>query len=147
MKLSHPLRSAVLALGLVAVACGGSDQSTTGAGSARAVEVTMVDNRFEPSTITVARGEKVRFVFRNNGSVVHDAYLGDADAQAMHETDMMGGRAGHDADGDAAKSDVTVEPGKTGTITHTFDQAGAVEIGCHEPGHYAGGMKTAVAVT
>ena len=149
MKPSRPLRSAVIALGLVAVACGSSDKPTTGAvaGSTRSVEVTMLDNRFEPSTITVGRGENVTFVFRNSGSVVHDAYVGDAAAQAMHETDMMGAGAGHDAHGDAADSDVAVEPGKTGTLTHTFDQAGAVEIGCHEPGHYAGGMKMAVAVS
>ena len=154
MKLSHPLRSAVIALGLIAmgliaVACGGSDKPTTSAdaGSSRVVEVTMLDNRFEPSNITVARGEKVTFVFRNDGSVVHDAFVGDAAAQAMHETDMMGGGAGHDGHGGAAATDVTVEPGKTGTLSQTFDHAGAVEVGCHEPGHYAGGMKMVVAVS
>jgi uncharacterized cupredoxin-like copper-binding protein len=151
MKLSRPLRSAVIAMGLVAVACGGSDKATTsadGAGSTRTVEVTMVDNRFEPATLIVGRGEKVKFVFRNNGSVVHDAFVGDAAAQAMHETDMMGGGGGHDGHGAAGDTEgVIVEPGMTGTLTHTFGEAGAVEIGCHEPGHFAGGMKMAVAVS
>lgn len=149
MKLSRPLRSALIAMGLVAVACGGSDKPTTSAGNAggtRTVEVSMVDNRFEPAAITVGRGEKVKFVFRNNGSVVHDAFVGDAAAQALHETDMMGG-GGHDGHGAAADPDVTVEPGMTGTLTHTFDQAGAVEIACHKPDHFAGGMKMAVAVS
>jgi uncharacterized cupredoxin-like copper-binding protein len=107
----------------------------------------MIDNRFEPATLTVGRGEKVKFVFRNNGSVVHDAFVGDAAAQAMHETDMMGGGGGHDVHGAAADPDVTVEPGMTGALTYTFDEAGEIEIGCHEPGHFAGGMKMAVAVS
>ncbi len=33
-----------------------------------------------------------------------------------------------------------VEPGMTGTLTHTFDPQATVEIGCHEPGHFAGGL-------
>jgi uncharacterized cupredoxin-like copper-binding protein len=41
---------------------------------------------------------------------------------------------------------ITVEPGKAGQLTHTFDKTGTVEIGCHEPGHYAAGMKIAVTV-
>ena len=150
MKFSRPLHSAVIAMGLVAVACGGAEKPTTSAGGAastRTVEVTMVDNRFEPAAVTVGRGEKVKFVFRNNGSVVHDAFVGDAAAQAMHETDMMGGGGGHDGHGSAAAPDVTVGPGTTGRLTHTFDEAGEVEIGCHEPGHFAGGMKMAVAVS
>jgi len=130
----------VIAIGLVDVACGGSDRPTTSAGNkggTRTVELSMVDT-VSSAALAVGRGEDVKFVIRNNGSVVHDAFVGDAAAQAMHETDMIGA---------AADPDVTVEPGMTGTLTHTFDQAGDVEIGCHEPGHFAGGMKMDVAVS
>lgn len=150
MKPSLPLRSLLVGVVLVTAACGGSDgNSTGGAGDARTVEVTMADNRFEPATLTVARGEEVKFVLRNAGTVVHDAYVGDAEAQAEHEADMRGGGGGHDAHGggDDGAGAITVEPGKTGTLTHTFDEAGEIEIGCHEPGHYAGGMKIAVVVS
>jgi uncharacterized cupredoxin-like copper-binding protein len=41
---------------------------------------------------------------------------------------------------------IKVEPGKTGELTHTFRKGESVVIGCHEPGHYAAGMKLAVAV-
>jgi len=41
---------------------------------------------------------------------------------------------------------VTVKPGRSATITHTFDEAERVEIGCHQPGHYAAGMKVAITV-
>ena len=96
---------------------------------------------FSPSTLSVAKGEKVTFRFVNEDAVRHDAFVGDAAAQAEHEKEM---REGHGAHGDDA---VTVEPGKTATLTHTFDEAGTVEIGCHEPGHYGAGMKIVVTVT
>ncbi len=149
MKLSLPLRSLLVGVVLVTVACGGSDGSSTSVtGDARTVEVTMADNRFEPATLTVARGEEVKFVLRNAGTVVHDAYVGDAEAQAEHEADMRGSGGGHDAHGgNGGAGAITVEPGKAGTLTHTFDEAGEIEIGCHEPGHYAGGMKIAVVVS
>src|SRR5262245_513955 len=31
--------------------------------------------------------------------------------------------------------------------TNTFDEAGAIEIGCHQAGHYATGMKIAVEIS
>ena len=37
-------------------------------------------------------------------------------------------------------------PGESKGLEHTFATAGSVLIGCHEPGHYAGGMVATVAV-
>ncbi len=131
----------MIAIGLVDVACGGSDRPTTSAGNkggTRTVELSMVDNRFEPAALTVGRGEKVKFVIRNNGRVVHDAFVGDAAAQAMHETDTIGA---------AADPDVTIEPGMTGTLTHTFDQAVTSRSAATNLAHFAGGMKMDVAVS
>jgi len=151
MKLSRPLRSLLLGIALVAVACGDSegDSATESGNSVRTVEVTMADIRFEPATLAVRKGEEIMFLFRNSGAVVHDAYVGDAAAQAEHEADMRGGGGGHDAHGggDDGAGAITVEPGRTGTLTHTFAETGEIEIGCHEPGHYAGGMKIAVVVS
>lgn len=53
-----------------------------------------------------------------------------------------GGGHGGGSDADA----ITVEPGDTGELTHTFDESGEFEIGCHEPGHYEAGMKIDVTV-
>ena len=91
----------------------------------------------------------MRFVFTNTGTVPHDAFIGDAAAQADHEQQMrdadddsgMNHGGGNDDDGA-----ITVEPGETGELTHTFDETGTLEIGCHEPGHYDDGMKMTVAV-
>ena len=47
----------------------------------------------------------------------------------------MGGMShGHD-------NAVSVKPGKTGSLTMTFAEAGTLIVGCHEPGHYAAGMR------
>jgi uncharacterized cupredoxin-like copper-binding protein len=51
----------------------------------------------------------------------------------------MGGH--HDDDA------ITVEPGKLGSLTHTFKAGDGLAIGCHEPGHYAAGMKLAITVS
>ncbi len=131
---------------LVTTACGG-DGSETETAQSRTVAVDMVDIAFRPPTLTAKAGERIRFVFRNTGKAVHDAFIGDAAAQAEHEKEMRAAdgdaHAGHDDDRDA----VTVEPGKTGKLTYTFERPGTVEIGCHQPGHYAAGMKLAVTVS
>lgn len=151
MKHNRLLRSVLVTIVLVTAACGGSDGETSGGNAgARTVEVTMADNRFEPASLTVQRGEKIRFVFRNNGTVDHDAFVGDPAAQAAHETEMRQGddaEHGEDHGGGDEAGAITVKPGKTGSLSHQFDEAGDIEIGCHEPGHFAGGMKIAVTVS
>lgn len=129
---------------LVAAGCGGSDGETARAtdGEHRTVDIAMTDIAFAPSSVRVARGETVTFRFTNTGKVAHDAYIGDAKAQADHEREMRDGMGGmhHGDDAEA----ITVEPGESGTLTHTFRDAETFEIGCHQPGHYGAGMKVAV---
>nr|MBA2609447.1 hypothetical protein [Actinomycetota bacterium] len=72
-----------------------------------------------------------------------DAFIGDDSAQADHESSMRDGGMHHGSgDSDA----ITVKPGKTGSLSYTFDKAGETLIGCHETGHFAAGMKIAVTV-
>ena len=148
------LRSAALAVAMVVAltACGGGSDDTADGGDddaqARTVAVDMVDTAFEPATLQVAPGETVRFRFTNKGKVAHDAFIGDTDAQADHEAEMREGDGGHGGGhGGDAEGAITVEPGDTGELVHTFDDAGTVEVGCHQPGHYTGGMKITVEVT
>ncbi len=123
-------------------ACGSGDEPTTTAGpdGARVVEVEMRDIAFVPTAVDVRAGETVRFVFKNTGHVVHDALIGDQAAQDEHEKEMRGGHGDHGKGSDA----VSVKPGKTAQLTYTFDRPGQILIGCHQPGHYTGGMKAAV---
>ena len=140
------LRSmSVVVLALVAVGCGGSDHESHGstAEATRTVEVTMKEFAYEPASVTVQPGETVKFVFRNDGQILHDAFIGDEAAQTEHEKEMgEGGKMDHDG-GDAIK----VIPGKTGSLTHTFKAGDSLIIGCHETGHYQAGMKMAVTVS
>jgi Uncharacterized copper-binding protein len=135
---------------LVTAACGRGGEEQGGAAPSRTVEVDMVELAFRPATFTAQAGDRIRFLFRNRGSIRHDAFIGDTAAQAEHEREMRQGEkkghgGGHGSDDD--ENALTLDPGKTGELTYTFERAGTVEIGCHQPGHYAAGMKTAVTVT
>lgn len=134
-------------LALLLAACGsdGDPEEKADADADRTVEIEMSDNAFSPTDLAVAQGETVRFVFSNAGEVAHDAFVGDTAAQEAHEDEMQEAEEmGHGADSDGA---VTVEPGDEAELVYTFTESGAVEVGCHQPGHYASGMKLDVAVT
>ena len=138
------------------VACGGGnggghegmdmgDTATTAAGGGgtadRTVDVNMVDIAFEPKELTAKKGESVKFVFHNTGKVAHEALFGDKAMQDEHEKEM--GSTGSTMHDMAMNQ---VQPGESRTVTYTFDNAGTTIIGCHEPGHYAAGMKINVTV-
>ena len=130
---------------VILAACGSDDGSTdagSGQGADRTIDVEMRDIAFSPTTIDVRTGETIRFSFKNTGQVEHDAFIGDAAAQDAHEKEM---RESHDDHGKEANA-VSVKPGKSASLTHTFDKPGQVFIGCHEPGHYVGGMRITVNV-
>ena len=137
----------VVVAALALAGCSQDSHDHAASGTGRAIDVVMRDNRFVPDEIRVEAGETIGFRFRNEGEAAHDAFVGDKAAQHDHERQMKesadGGHA-HDAmsDDDA----VTVEPGETGTLTHTFAEAGTYQIGCHQPGHYEDGMVTHVSV-
>jgi uncharacterized cupredoxin-like copper-binding protein len=138
---------------LASTGCGGGSHdsaknmgmsSSTAAAGGRTIDVEMRDIAYSPSTVAVPAGQPVTFVFHNMGQTEHEAFLGDAAAQADHEQKMasggMGGMAG-------AGDEVKVEPGQTASLSHTFKPGETLLIGCHEPGHYAAGMKVAVTVS
>ena len=143
-------------------ACGSDGTDTASATTddpIRTIEVVMTDNAYSPATLTARPGESIRFVFRNDGTVRHEAVFGTLDDQLEHH-DEMADMAGHDMDDDAtddmdghdmddgAESHaVVVEPGAAIETTHTFDEAGLVVIGCHEPGHWEAGMRLDIDVT
>ena len=140
---------ATAALLVAAAACGGghaghgSDAGDAGDAATRTVRIEMRDVAYSPESISVKRGETVRFVFTNRGKVIHDAFVGDEAAQADHEQEM---RAGGDEHGHDGGGSVTVAPGKTAELEQTFTKVGTTLIGCHEPGHYDAGMKITVTV-
>ncbi len=141
---------------VTAVACGGSNSASTLRSTERTIDVTMNDSSFQPARIDVAKGETVTLRFTNNGAVTHEAVLGDDATQMAHHAGMAAPTGaphhGH-ADSmpmsmpmDGTDGDLSVAPGSTAELTHTFTEAGHLIIGCHEPGHWEAGMKATITI-
>lgn len=93
----------------------------------------------EPAEMTVKAGQPVTFKVTNSGATDHEFYLGD---EAEQEEMMQAGEMLHDT-GDG----VSLKPGETKELMHTFTEAGETLAGCHFPRHYAGGMKATITIT
>ena len=91
--------------------------------------------KFDPDEIELSAGDVVTFVIRNDGKIDHEFVLGDEEYQTMHEEDMA-----EDHDMSDMSNSVSVGPGERAELTWLFDEAGEIMYGCHEPGHYDGGM-------
>ena len=127
---------------LTACGSGGGEPALPAGDEDRTIEIEMRDIAFAPTAVDVRPGEKVRFVFNNTGRLTHDAFIGDAAAQEQHEREMRGGHGDHGTGSNA----VTLAPRKKGQLTYTFDRPGQLLIGCHQPGHWTGGMKAAITI-
>lgn len=155
--------TALAAFAVVATLAGcGSDGSDNQASKkGRTVTVTMTDMAFAPKDISVTAGESVTFRFVNDGTVTHEATIGSEQEQMEHAEEMkematsttmdmgdgsmdMGGQdhSMHKNAGDV----VTVAPGQEASMTRTFDEAGTLIIGCHQPGHWEAGMRATIDV-
>lgn len=134
---------AMLFIAVAMVACSSNETGGGGGSDPRMIEVRMNDDlRFDPATIAVEPGETVRFQLINEGEAVHEFLIGDEAAQAEFGEEMASGEMHHDTDAGMA-----VDPGQTGTFDYTFpDTAGQLLAGCHEPGHYNGGMVADITV-
>jgi uncharacterized cupredoxin-like copper-binding protein len=125
----------------------------------RTVEVVMGDVFYEPGNIAVVEGETVRFVIRNEGSIVHEFNIGTPHMHAEHQKEMQmmvdhgvleADRINHDmmkmdmGNGHTMEHDdpnsVLLEPGKSAEIVWKFKQAMDLEFACNVPGHYDAGM-------
>lgn len=110
----------------------------------RTIQVEMTDElRFTPAEFTVKAGETVRVEVANRGQIIHEFLIGDEAAQETFEMEMA------ERDGMPHHTDagVSVEPGGTEAVEYTFDEPGQLLAGCHEPGHYDGGMVATIVVT
>lgn len=165
----------LLVLGLAAAACGSDDPASSAAGettmaegmemddadghseeyefgdpmeaadASRTIEVTANDDfTFDPASVTITTGETVTFRVTNAGVIPHDFTLGDTHMQDEHEAEMA------EMSGDMAMHDepnaFVLEPGETKEVTWHMTQAGEILFGCHQPGHYAAGMKGTITI-
>lgn len=149
--------SLVAAGALLAAGCGSPAHTGHGAGtpngSASAaptvIEVSMTELAFAPARIEVPRGVPVQLRVTNDATVAHELLIGDEEAQRAAEEEMRAGdMAGmHDHGHGHDVPYVYLEPGETGVVEHTFDDAGELLIGCHVAGHWAAGMRGTLEVT
>ncbi|MGH8355234.1 MAG: cupredoxin domain-containing protein [Pseudomonas sp.] len=140
----------------------------------RTVEINLGDMYFEPESVEVKAGETVRFLVKNQGSLLHELNLGTAAMHAKHRQEMLKmkqngmltstgmnhamSQMDHSQMGDGSMdhgqmmrhddpNSVLVEPGKSAELTWTFTQATALEFACNIPGHYQAGMVGTLKVT
>lgn len=133
----------ILPLSTLIAACSAPEESGRSAEEPRTLAVRMTDElRFEPDAFNVAAGETVRFEVTNESQSTHEFFIGDEAAQAEFE-EAMQGEMDHGTD-----AGLSLDPGETDSFEYTFDDAGADMLaGCHEPGHYDGGMVATVTVS
>ena len=128
----------------------------------RTIEVVMTDNHYSRNSISVAKGETVRFRVVNKGSLVHEFDIGTAAMHARHRKEMMvmvergiieADRIHHDRMAMSMKmpgggmmthddpNSVLLEPGQSGEVIWKFSTDARLEFACNMPGHYESGMK------
>ncbi len=133
---------------LMLAACGSDSDDAGQAGKGdRVVEVRMLaSKRFQPDTISAKAGETVTFKVINEDKTLHEFTLGDEARQTGREKEMavMGAEP---MEMDDETDSLTVAGGTTEELTYTFDKAGTVLYGSHQPGDYAAGMKGTITVT
>lgn len=139
--------------------CGGADPTGPQGAGTKLILVTMRDSRFDPDRFSVQVGDSVTFRFVNIGTLRHEAVIGDQAYQDEHERQMQAfataptaappgsRRLARRHPGMSDPNAVVVEPGQTGEITYSFAKPGTTLIGCHEVGHYAGGMVATIVIT
>jgi uncharacterized cupredoxin-like copper-binding protein len=134
--------------------CGGGDQSAgstdafgqpaDAADADRTVAMSTGNELvFNPSKVTVARGETVTFVITNDGDLMHDFVIGDEAAQDEHAEEMAAtdDEMAMEGDEQGDANAVSVPSGETVELTWDFDgETDRLLYGCHEPGHYEAGM-------
>lgn len=105
---------------------------------ARTVNIRMTDDmRFHPATVTVSRGETIRFIVANAGDLKHEMTLGTIAELKQHAALM---EKFPEMEHDDPNS-ITVEPGASKAILWKFTKSGSFDFACLVPGHMEGGMK------
>jgi len=101
----------------------------------RTIEITMVDNRFEPSEINVKRDETIKFMLKNTGEKKHEMMIASPEELDKHAKMM---KKFPDMEHPDEPNMITVDPGKTGELIWHFTEIGIINFSCPLPGHSKG---------
>jgi len=107
---------------------------------ARVINVVMKDNaagmEFIPNSITIKKGEQIRFKLRNDGVMDHELVIGTLEENLKHAEEMKKNPDMEHDDPNAKR----LAPKKSGDIVWLFDKAGEFDFSCLIPGHREAGM-------
>ena len=115
---------------------------------ARTIRVLMHDDgneqnmRFEPATISVRRGEQIRFVLENDGTESPEFMLATVAENRKHAELMKKFPDMEHDDPNAKRLAVSAH----GELLWRFTKAGTFEFACLIPGHYEAGMHGTITV-
>lgn len=95
--------------------------------------------KFLHAPLKIKKGDVVKFVITNKGSMPHEFSVGDSPSQRAHAL-MMEKMPDMKHENDATA--VTLEPGQTKELIWAFSKPikGQIELACQMPGHYQSGM-------
>lgn len=109
----------------------------------RTIEIDMTDEmRFDPAFIEVQRGETIRFIVSNSGSLMHEIVLGTGRSLRQHAAEM----AKHPDMTHSGPNMAHVMPGTSEEIIWNFNKKGVVHMACLIDGHDKKGMKGIIRV-
>ena len=113
----------------------------------RTIEVTMKETEdakmlFEPNKVEIKRGEQVKFVLKNHGSVDHEFMLDSLQNNAKHKVAMQQNPDMEHDDPNGKR----LTPKGSNEIVWRFTKPGTFEFACLIPGHYESGMHGTVVV-
>ena len=114
---------------------------------AKTIEVTMKETEdakmlFEPNKVEIKRGEQVKFVLKNHGSVDHEFMLDSLQNNAKHKVAMQQNPDMEHDDPNGKR----LAPNGSNEIVWRFTKPGTFEFACLIPGHYESGMHGTVVV-
>ena len=91
---------------------------------------------FDAALSEIKSGTIIQFIINNDGKIPHEFSIGNQAEQKEHAEMMRTMPGMTHADGNT----VTVEPGKSKTLTWQFEGDDVVVFACNIPGHYEAGM-------
>lgn len=112
----------------------------------RVINVVMKDGsgamEFIPNSITIKKGEQIRFKLRNDGVMDHELVIGTLEDNLKHAEEMKKNPDMEHDDPNAKR----LAPKKSGDIVWLFDKAGEFDFSCLIPGHREAGMTGKIVV-
>ena len=125
----------------------------------RVIKIKMYDNYYEPNSITVKKGETIKFVITNLGEMVHEYNIGTKEMHIKHQPEMQKlidheiisfdkidmkkmkemSKKDHSL-GHSHSNSIMLEPQAKGEIIWKFSNDITLEMACNIPGHYESGM-------